>query len=176
MYLSGTMVEEHSEQQLQEETIEDLAEVVEGLSESSNIGVAFWPWKKEEEIIPLLTAEGSGTEAGKEPQKLTLQPIPMKLNPSATAQAAKSPLPVAPSTNQIYILFIPTAQSRPKTPAAKAKVIPPLLPILQNLKKLVAIVQTFVTTSRKMAAAHTAWHNGWFGCWFGFGAPEPQHF
>ena len=41
--LSDTMVEKHSEQQLQEEMIEDFVEVVEGLSESSNIGVTFWP-------------------------------------------------------------------------------------------------------------------------------------
>ena len=60
--------------------------------------------KKEEEIIALLTEEGSGIEAGKEPQNLTRQPIPMKLNPSATAQATKCPRPVAPSTNQVYIL------------------------------------------------------------------------
>ena len=85
VYLSDTMVEEHSEQKLQQEMIEDFTEVVEGLSESSNIGVAFWLWKKEEETISLLTEEGSGKEAGKEPQKLILQPIPMKLNPSATA-------------------------------------------------------------------------------------------
>ena len=45
--LSDTMVEKHSEQQLQEEMIEDFVEVVEGLFESSNSGVTFWPWKKE---------------------------------------------------------------------------------------------------------------------------------
>ena len=39
--LSDTMVEKHSEQQLQEEMIGDFVEVVEGLSESSNIGVTF---------------------------------------------------------------------------------------------------------------------------------------
>ena len=50
VYLSDTMVEEHSEQQLQEEMIEDFAEAVEGLSESSNIGVAFWPWKKKRNL------------------------------------------------------------------------------------------------------------------------------
>ena len=95
--LSDTMVEKHSEQQLQEDMIEDFVEVVEGLSESSNIGVTFWPWKKEEHISALITEEGSGIKAGKEPQKLTLQPIPMKLNPTATSQATKSPLLVAPS-------------------------------------------------------------------------------
>ena len=158
VYLSDTMVEEHSEQQLQEETIEDFAEVVEGLSESSNICVSFWPWKKEEEITTLLTKEGNGKEAGKEPQKLTLQPIPMKLNPSATAQPTKSPLPVAPSTNQVYILPIPAAQSTPKTPAAKAKAILFAL-LVQRFKKLVATAQTFVTTSRTLAASHIAWHS-----------------
>ena len=156
VYLSDTMVEEHSEQQLQEEMIEDFAEVVEGLSESSNIGVAFWPWKKK--IIALFTEEGSGKEEWKEPQKLTLQPIPLKLNPSATAQSTKSPLPVAPSSNQVYILPIPAAQSIPKTPAAKAKAI--LLSLLvQNFKKLVANAQNFATTSRTLAASHIAWHN-----------------
>ena len=44
-----------SEQQLQEEMIEDFVEVVEGLSESSSIGVTFWPWKKEEQISALIT-------------------------------------------------------------------------------------------------------------------------
>ena len=155
VYLSDTMVEEHSEQQLQEEMIEDFAEVVEGLSESSNIGVAFWPWKKEEEIIALLTEEGSGKEAGKEPQKLTLQPITMKLNPSATAQATKSPLSVAPSTNQFYILPIPAAQSTPKTLAAKVKAILFAL-LVQNFKKLLATAQTFATTSRTLVASHIA--------------------
>ena len=59
--LSDTMVEKHSEQQLQEEMIEEFVEVVEGLSESS------------------------------------------------------SPLPVAPSIDQVYILPSPAAQSTPKT-------------------------------------------------------------
>ena len=69
-----------------------------------------FPRENQEEIIALLTEEGSGIEAGKEPQKLTLQPIPMKLNPSATAQATKFPLPVAPSTDQVYILPSPATQ------------------------------------------------------------------
>ena len=50
-------------------------------------------------------------EAGEEPQEPILQPIPMNLNPTATAQATKSPLPVAPSTDQIYILHSPASQS-----------------------------------------------------------------
>ena len=54
---------------------------------------------------------------------------------------------------------------------------PPLrLAMLKNFKKLVATVQIFSNTSKKMAASLTAWHSGWFGCWFGFGAYEPRHF
>ena len=132
-----------------------------------------FPRENQEEIIALLTEEGSGIEVGKELQKLTLQPIPMKLNLSSTAQATKYPLPVAPSTDQIYILTSPAAQSPPKAPTIKAT---PSLPMLKNFKRLVAIVQNSATTSKKMAAAHTAWHSGWFGCGFGFGAPEPWHF
>ena len=153
--------------------IEDFVEVVEGLSESSNIGVTFLPRKKEH-ISALITEEGSGIEAAKEPQKLTLKPIPMKLNPTATAQATKSPLPVAPSTDEVYILTSPAAQSTPKTPTPTATQFALLW--LSNFKRLVAYVQNFATTSKTQAVAYIAWHNGWFGCRFGFGAPEPRHF
>ena len=119
------------------------------LLESSNIGAAVYPWEKKE-AVPLLLAE----EAVEEQNNLPLPLNSVHILPSLAAQ----PLPKEP------------------TPAAEAKAIPSPLSALQNLKKLVAIVQTFVTTSKKMAAAHTAWHSGWFGCWFGFGAPEPRHF
>ena len=105
--LSDTMVEKHSEQQLQEEMIEDFVEVVEGLSESSNINVTFWPSKQEEHISSLITEEGSGREAGKEPQKNVLQPIHIELNPTATAQATKCPQPVTPPlTKCIFCLHL----------------------------------------------------------------------
>ena len=119
--------------------------------------------------------EGSGKEAGEEQKKLILQPIPIKLNPSATAQATKSPLPAAPSTNPMYLVYIlSAAQPIPEepAPAAEAKAIPLSLP-MQYFRKSVASVQTFATTSKTLAATHTAWHSGWFGCWFRFGAPGP---
>ena len=115
------------------------------------------------EELPVEEARGGrGKEAGEEPQKLIPKPIPINLNPNATAQPRNSPLPV-------YIL--PAAQFTPEAPAPKAESIPSALPV-QYFKKLVAFVQTFATTSKKMAAAHIAWHNGWFR----FGAPEPWHF
>ena len=112
---------------------------------------------------------GRGKEAGEEPQEPILQPIPMNLNPSATAQAQNSQLPV-------YILPTPAANPTPAAaPAPKAK-SNPSLPAMQNFNRLVASVQNFATTSKTMAVAHIAWHSGWFGWWFGFGAPEPRHF
>ena len=52
----------------------------------------------------------------------------------STAQAINSPLPEAPTI----------------------KATPFALPALQNFRKLVATTQIFATTSKKMAAAHTA--------------------
>ena len=103
-------------------------------------------------------------EAGEEHQRLTLQPIPINLDPNATAKPKNSPLPV-------YILPSPTAQSTPKTPTTKATQFS--MPALQNFKTLVATVQAYATTSKTLAVAYVAWHSGWFGCWFRHGAPGP---
>ena len=103
---------------------------------------------------------GRGKEEGEEPQKNVLQPIPTELNLTATTQATKCSLPVAPSTDHVYILPSPATQSTPKTPSPKAT--PFVLPMIQNFRNLVAIVQAFATTSKTMAVAHIAWHSGWF--------------
>ena len=129
--------------------------------------------QQDEEISSLLTEEGSGKEIVEGTQKPIFHPIPIKLNPSATAQATKSPQPAAPSPSSVYILPSPATHSTPETPTGKAT--PFALPVLQNFRKLVATTQIFATTSNTLAAAHTAWHNGWFGCWFKCGALGPQH-
>ena len=139
-----------SDTMVEEQCLQLLQEGLVENFESSDIGVVVCLWEKKEAIPLLLTEEE--VEEHKEKN-----------------------LPLPP-TNSIYILPSSASSSQPKTPVAEAKVIPSTLPALQNLKKLVAIVQTFVTTLKKMAATHTAWHSGWFGCGFGFGAPEPQHF
>ena len=152
------MAEEQCEQQPHQELIEDFIELSEGLAKSSDMCDVVFPRENQEEIIALLTEEGSGIEAGKEPQKLTLQPIPMKLNPSATAQATYNPL-------LVYILQTPAANSKPAAPAPKAK-SNPSLPAMQKFKKLVANIQAFSTTSKTQAVAYIAWHSGWFRCPF----------
>ena len=127
--------------QPQEELKVESVEAPEELQDAPESGVTFWPWKKEEQISALITEESSGIEAGKEPQKLTLQPNPIDCDPNATAQLKNNPLPVAPSFDQVYTL--PAAQRIPKAPTKKAT---PSLPMLKNFKRLVAIVQNFATT------------------------------
>ena len=135
--LSDTIVDEQCQQQ--------------GSSESLGICAAVYPWEKKEEILPLLSKEGSGKGAVEDHQEHNL--------------------PFPPSDS---MCILPTAQPTPGAPTGKVTSI--ALPVLQKFKKLVATVQAFATTSKTMAVAHTAWHSGWFGCRFGFGAPEPLHF
>ena len=185
--LNGTIVEESCLQQPQQSLVEN--------SESLEIGVVVCLWEKEDAIPLLLTEEAvEGTQ----------EPI-IDLDTTATAQDTKTPLPVAPSDNQVYILPTPAENPKPATPAPKAKSNPlpaappdsvfilptpaaqpkpqasttkatPTLLVLQNIRRLVASVHTFATTSKKMENAYIAWHSGWFGCGFGFGAPGPKHF
>ena len=179
--LSDTMAEKKCEQQPHQELIEDFIELSEGLAESSDMCDVVFPRENQEEIISLLTEEGNKTKAVEVPKKNVIQPNPIDLDTTATAQDTKYPLLVAPSVDQVYILPSPAPQptpatkSKPATPAPKGK-SNPSLHVMQNIKELVVIAQAFATTSKKMATAYIAWHSGWFGCGFGFGAPEPRHF
>ena len=93
--------------------------------------------------------------------------------PAAPAPKDKSnPLPAAPP-DSVFILPMPAAQPKPQASTTKAT---PSLLVLQNIRRLVASVHAFATTSKTMATAYIAWHSGWFGCGFGFGAPGPRHF
>ena len=168
-----TILVEQAQLQPQEELEVELVKAPEALQDAP---VNFWPWTNEEEITALLTEKSSGHEGTQEP---IIQPnpqaSPIGLDTIATAQDTKNPLPVAPSDDQVYILPTPAENPKPATPAPKARSNPSLHAI-QNIRRLVASVHTFSTTSKKMANAYIAWHSGWFGCRFGFGAPGPRHF
>ena len=56
--------------------IEELAELPENLDEPSYLCVVFCPWKKKEEILPLLIETDKEKE---EPLKLDLKPLPIEL-------------------------------------------------------------------------------------------------
>ena len=203
--LTETVLVEQVQLQPQEELKVESLEAPEELQDAP---VNFWPWTNEEQIRALITEESSGHETGEEPQEPIFQPIPMKLNPSATAQPknnptanakttysplpvyilptpAENPKPAAPAPkgksnplpaappDSVFILPMPAAQPKPQASTTKAT---PSLLVLQNIRRLVASVHTFATTSKKMANAYIAWHSGWFGCGFGFGTPGPRHF
>ena len=139
-----------SDTKVEEQCLQQLEEGLVENFKSSDIGAVFFLWEKKEAIPLLLTEE-------------------------AVEEHKENNLPLPP-TDSVNILPSPASQSQPKTPEAPNTKATPLLLILENFKRLVAIVQNFATTSKKMAAAHTAWHSGWFGCRFGVGAPEPRHF
>ena len=151
---------EQAQLQPQEELkVESVEAPLEELQDTPQLGIVYGPWKKEEEILPLLSEECNEKKARKEAQK----PI---------TQATNSPLP-----SPVYTLpttqFTPAAQFTPQAPTTKAT---PSLLVLQNIRKLVATVQASATTSKTQAAAYIAWHSGWFECLFGFGAHESRHF
>ena len=54
------------------------------------------PVEASEELPTGEAGGGRVKEAGEEPQELIVQPIPINLNPTTTAQATKSPLLVVP--------------------------------------------------------------------------------
>ena len=171
--LTEAVLVEQAQLQPQEELEVKSLEAPEELQDAP---VNFWPWTKEEEINALLTEKSSGHEGTQEP---IIQPnpqaIPIDLDHTATAQDTKYPLPVAPLGDQVYILPTPAQKSKPSAPAPKGK-SNTSLHAMQNIRRLMASVHAFATTSNKMANAYIAWHSGWFGCGFGFGTPGPRHF
>ena len=170
--LTETVLVEQVQLQPQEELKEESLEAPEDLQDAS---VTFWPWKQKEQISALITEESSGHGTGEGTQENIIQPNPIDLETTATAQDTYYPLPVAPSDDQVYILPTPAEKSKPSAPAPKGK-SNTSLHAMQNIRRLVASVHTFATTSKKMANAYIAWHSGWFGCGFGFGTPGPRHF
>ena len=201
--LTETILVEQAQLQPQEELKMESVEAPEELQEAP---VNFWSWTKEEEITALLTEKSSGHEGTQEPIiQPNPQAIPIELDQNATAQPKNNPLLVPPSADLVYIQPQPAANSKPAAPAPKGKSNPlpaappesvfilptpaaqpkpqasttkaiPSMLVLQNIRRLVASVHAFATTSKKMANAYIAWHSGWFWCGFGFGAPEPRHF
>ena len=156
--LTDTIVGEQAQMQeeLKEEPAEDPPEELQG---APQLCVEYGPWKREEETSPMLTKEGNGKKEMEEPHQFT-------------TKATNNPLPTAPP-DSVFILPMPAAQPKPQASTTKAT---PSLLVLQIIRRLVASVQDFATTSKTRAAAYISWHSGWFGCRFGFGASEPRHF
>ena len=97
--LNDTILSEQTQLQLQKELKEEPIEAPEELHDALESCVVYGPWRREEEILPLLTEEGSGKEAVEEHQEHNL------------------PLPPIDS---VYILPTPEIHSNPETPTTKA--------------------------------------------------------
>ncbi|RVW63368.1 hypothetical protein CK203_060575 [Vitis vinifera] len=74
-----TLVEEHCEQSMEEDLIESLRDLDEGLPEPSDLLTTMSPWRRREEILPLFNEEESHRAAKEEPLKLTLKLLPTGL-------------------------------------------------------------------------------------------------
>ena len=64
-------------QQLQEELIEEPVETSKELQNAPELCVIYGPWRRKEEILPLLTKEDSDNGGSMGPQKLDLKPLPI---------------------------------------------------------------------------------------------------
>ena len=122
---------ENPEEECLSDTMVDEQCQQQGSSKSLGICATVYSWEKKEEILPLLIKEVSGKGAVEDHQEHNL------------------PLPPSDS-----MCILPAAQPTPGAPTAKATSI--ALPVLQNFKKLVTTLQAFTTTSKTMAATHTA--------------------
>ena len=68
--LTETIFGEQAQLQPQEELkVESVEAPPEELQDALQLGIVYGPWKKEEDILPLLSEESNGKEAGEEPQK-----------------------------------------------------------------------------------------------------------
>ena len=59
--------------------IEEPAELAEDLQEDPDLCAVYGPWRRKEEILPLLTDEGSENNGSIENQKLDLKPLLVEL-------------------------------------------------------------------------------------------------
>ena len=73
-----------------------MAELIEKLDEPSDLCAAFCPWKKTEEIVPLLIEKGKEKE---EPLKLDLKPLPIELKYAYLEDGGQCPVVFSLSIN-----------------------------------------------------------------------------
>ena len=79
MCMIDTLVEEHCDQRMQEDLIESLRDLDEGLLEPSDLLATMSPWRRRKEILPLFNEEETQRATKEEPLKLILKPLPTEL-------------------------------------------------------------------------------------------------
>ena len=88
------MKEQAKQQQLQDVLIEELEDFHEELQETQELCVVHGPWRKNEEIMPLLTEEKTT-----EPQKKDLKPLPMELKYAYLEEEDQCPVVISSLLN-----------------------------------------------------------------------------
>ena len=96
-----TLVEEHCDKRMYEELIESLGNLDEGLPEPSDLRVTMFPWRRREEILPLLNEEETQRATKEEPPKLIIKPLPTELKYAYLEEDKKCPI-VIPSALTIH--------------------------------------------------------------------------
>ncbi|RVW84631.1 Retrovirus-related Pol polyprotein from transposon opus [Vitis vinifera] len=92
-----TLVEEHCNQNMQDKLNESLADLKEGLPESSDVLATLQGWKRREEILPLLNKEDEQEAAEEETPKLNLKPLPMELKYTYLEENKQCPVVISSS-------------------------------------------------------------------------------
>ena len=67
--IEATLGEQDQLQPQEELKVESVEAPLEELQDAPQLGIVYGPWKKQEEILPLLSEESNGKEAREEPQK-----------------------------------------------------------------------------------------------------------
>ncbi|RVW91850.1 hypothetical protein CK203_030202 [Vitis vinifera] len=90
-----TLVEEHCEQSMEEDLIESLRDLDEGLLEPSNLLTTMSHWRRREEILPLFNEEESHKAAKKESPKPTLKLLPTGLKYAYLKEDEQCPVAIS---------------------------------------------------------------------------------
>ena len=74
-----TLVEGHCDKRIQEDLIESLGDLDEELHKPLDLLTTLSPWRRREEILPLINKDETQRAAKEEPPKVILKPLPIEL-------------------------------------------------------------------------------------------------
>ena len=92
-----TLVEEHSNQNMQDKLNESLEDLEKGLPEPSDVLATLQGWRRREEILPLFNKDEGQEAAKKETLKLNLKPLPAELKYTYLEENKQCPVVISSS-------------------------------------------------------------------------------
>ena len=90
-----TLVEEHCDQRVQEDLIESLGDLDEGLPKPIDFLATLSPWRRRKGILPLFNEEETQRAAKEEPPKLILKPLPTELKSAYLEEDKQCPVVIS---------------------------------------------------------------------------------